>query len=172
MANREPGIWRTIWTLALAGYLLAFFVTKSWTLNTESRWLDVRYVQHRILDPSDVEFSEKTLALYNGSDASKPVYLAINGTVFDVTSRRQTYGPMGAYHFFSGRDASRAFATGCFQTDLTHDMRELTDSQLDAIRGWYRFFDTSKRYWPVGHVVHPPLTGDPPAPCHGRQKPN
>jgi putative protein kinase ArgK-like GTPase of G3E family len=32
------------------------------------------------------------------------------------------YGPGGSYHFFAGRDATRAFVTGCFQEDLTDDL--------------------------------------------------
>lgn len=32
------------------------------------------------------------------------------------------YGPGGSYNFFTGRDATRAFVTGCFQEDLTHDL--------------------------------------------------
>jgi len=32
------------------------------------------------------------------------------------------YGPGGSYNFFTGRDATRAFVTGCFQEDLTPDL--------------------------------------------------
>lgn len=32
------------------------------------------------------------------------------------------YGPGGNYNFFAGRDATRAFVTGCFQEDLTPDL--------------------------------------------------
>ena len=34
-----------------------------------------------------------------------------------------TYGPGGSYHFFAGRDAARAFLTGCFDTDSVPDLR-------------------------------------------------
>jgi hypothetical protein len=49
--------------------------------------------------------------------------VAVNGTVFDVSANRMIYGPGGGYNFFAGRDATRAFVTGCFKEDLTADMR-------------------------------------------------
>ena len=63
------------------------------------------------------------LALYNGTSPDLPVLLALNGTIYDVSAGRRVYGPGGMYHFFSGRDATRAFVTGCFQEDLTGDLR-------------------------------------------------
>ncbi|MCJ1310337.1 hypothetical protein MMC25_004001 [Agyrium rufum] len=70
-----------------------------------------------------VLLTDSELLLYNGTRPSLPIYLALNGTIYDVSTSPQTYGPGGSYHFFAGRDASRAFVTGCFQTDLTPDMR-------------------------------------------------
>jgi predicted heme/steroid binding protein len=61
--------------------------------------------------------------LYNGEDPKKPIYLALNGTIYDVSAGKTTYGPGGSYHHFAGRDAARAFITGCFAEDLTADLR-------------------------------------------------
>ncbi|KAL1634626.1 hypothetical protein SLS58_010621 [Diplodia intermedia] len=70
------------------------------------------------------------LSAYDGSDPSKPIYLALNGTIYDVTPGRHFYGPGGGYHFFAGRDAARAFVTGCFDTDLTPDLRGAEDMYI------------------------------------------
>jgi len=58
------------------------------------------------------------------------VTLMSSGDVYDVSSNRRIYGPGGGYEFFAGRDAARAFVTGCFKEDLTHDIRGLDPSQL------------------------------------------
>ncbi len=67
--------------------------------------------------------SPHELSLHNGTAPLLPIYLAINSTIFDVSASPHTYGPGGSYHVFAGRDATRAFVTGCFQTDLTGDLR-------------------------------------------------
>ncbi|KAK2002489.1 cytochrome b5-like Heme/Steroid binding domain-containing protein [Colletotrichum falcatum] len=81
------------------------------------------------------------LLQYDGSDPEKPIYLAINHTIFDVSANPRIYGPGGSYNVFAGRDASRGFVTGCFMDDRTPDMRgveemflPLDDPEID--RNW------------------------------------
>jgi predicted heme/steroid binding protein len=80
------------------------------------------------------------LSAYDGSDPKKPIYLAINHTIYDVTAGARMYGPGGSYHHFAGCDASRAYVTGCFAEDRTPDMRgaeemylPLDDSRVDRL---------------------------------------
>ena len=63
------------------------------------------------------------LQRYDGTDPKLPIYLAINGSIFDVSASPSRYGPGGSYHFFAGHDASRAYVTGCFAEDITWDLR-------------------------------------------------
>lgn len=37
-------------------------------------------------------FTEEQLALYDGSDPTKPVYLGLDGIVYDVSHNKRTYG--------------------------------------------------------------------------------
>lgn len=67
--------------------------------------------------------TDAQLSLYNGTSPALPILLGLNGSIYDVSASPQTYGPGGAYHFFAGRDAVRAFVTGCFDSDLNGDLR-------------------------------------------------
>ncbi|KAF1980300.1 cytochrome b5 [Bimuria novae-zelandiae CBS 107.79] len=70
-----------------------------------------------------VSLTDDELLAYDGTDPDKPIYLALNGTIYDVSISPATYGPGGSYHFFAGRDAARAFLTGCFDVDAVPDLR-------------------------------------------------
>lgn len=74
--------------------------------------------------------TDTELALYDGSDLSKPIYVGLNGSIYDVSASPHTYGPGGGYSFFAGRDAARAFITGCFAEDLTPDLRGVEDMYI------------------------------------------
>jgi predicted heme/steroid binding protein len=70
-----------------------------------------------------IYLSDADLAIYDGTDPKRPIYVGLNGSIYDVSASPHTYGPGGSYHFFAGRDAARAFLTGCFAADLTPDLR-------------------------------------------------
>jgi len=143
--------------LALAGK----FFTGSYTWEHRSKWLQVKTYwpqQNQRL------FSEKFLTTFNGEDG-KPLYLAIDGNVYDVT-KGKAYQPGGSYHHFVGIDAARAFGTGCFQTHRTHDLRGLDEQELAGVEHWKKFYLEHKDYFKVGKVIHPPIDPASPIPEH------
>jgi predicted heme/steroid binding protein len=70
-----------------------------------------------------VVLTDVELAQYDGRNASLPIYLGLDGKIYDVTAGRLTYGPGGPYNHFAGKDAVRAFVTGCFDEDSNPDLR-------------------------------------------------
>ena len=83
-----------------------------------------------VVQEPPIELTPEELTAYDGTDPSKPIYLAINGSIFDVTPGARIYGPGGSYHWFAGCDASRAYVTGCFAEDRTPDMRGVEEMFL------------------------------------------
>lgn len=53
------------------------------------------------------KFTLAELARYNGGDSTLPIYLALDGYVYDVTKGREFYQVGGPYHDLAGRDASK-----------------------------------------------------------------
>ncbi|CAD6187989.1 unnamed protein product [Caenorhabditis auriculariae] len=98
----------------------------------------------KILTPEQLKF-------FDGTRDSKPIYLAILGRVYDVNKGKKHYGVGGGYHFFSGRDATRAFVTGDFSEEgLTDSTEGLSHEDLLGIRDWLSFYE--KDYSIVGVV--------------------
>lgn len=57
--------------------------------------------------PQDDPISVAELAKFDGSDPSKPIYVAIKGRVYDVSAKTEMYGKGSGYNVFAGKDASR-----------------------------------------------------------------
>ncbi|RAK78448.1 putative heme/steroid binding domain protein [Aspergillus fijiensis CBS 313.89] len=113
---------RVLATLVIASCGLSYYMTSSESLLWGYRpWFTRLPVLMRFLQ-GPLTLTPAQLALYNGTDPTLPLYLSVNGTVFDVSANPLVYGPGGHYNFFVGRDATRAFVTGCFQEDLTSDL--------------------------------------------------
>jgi predicted heme/steroid binding protein len=104
------------------------------------------------------------LAQYDGSDPKKPIYLSIKGRVYDVSAGPGYYGKGGSYHYFAGKDASRAYITGCFETHLTHDLRGLSAQELTGLDTWMDFYEKSEKYFYVGRVQFEPIPENAPLP--------
>ncbi|EED79913.1 predicted protein, partial [Postia placenta Mad-698-R] len=101
--------------------------------------------------PRDDPITLEELKQYDGSDPSKPIYVAIKGTVFDVSHKRDTYGPGKSYNLFTGKDASRALGMSSLkEEDAISDYSTLSEADTKTLNDWHSFF--SKRYNIVGNV--------------------
>ncbi|KAF8204831.1 cytochrome b5-like heme/steroid binding domain-containing protein [Pholiota molesta] len=146
--------------IALAGK----FFTGSYTWENRSKWLQL----NTYWPTNQLLFSERLLAEYNGQNG-RPLYLAIDGDVYDV-SQGKAYQEGGSYHHFVGTDAARAFGTGCFKDHRTHDIRGMTEAELRGLAHWKKFYAEHKDYIKVGRVVHPPIDPATPIPEHCEPK--
>ncbi|EFW18716.1 hypothetical protein D8B26_005534 [Coccidioides posadasii str. Silveira] len=114
-------IFRFLCLILIASLGLSYFLTgdsitwgfKPWF----TRW---SVLVRRLRGP--VLLTPSELSLYNGTSPDLPIYISVNHTIYDVSASPHLYGPGGGYSFFAGRDATRAFITGCFQDDLTSDL--------------------------------------------------
>ncbi|KAI0878503.1 hypothetical protein GGS24DRAFT_396656 [Hypoxylon argillaceum] len=109
-------------------YLISNGETFTWGMKHPPKYLQTDWWKAKFRGPLYLTPAE--LATYDGTDETKPLYLAINGTIFDVSSNRRTYGPGGSYRYFAGVDAARSYVTGCFAEDRTADMRGVEDMYL------------------------------------------
>lgn len=166
--------------LIILNFSLSYFVTGTPFWGHTTRLTNPRYLSHLFRTTISTTgggigfnegklpvFSESELSFFDGApehantvgDEPYTILLALNGTVYDVSDSPQTYGPLGPYHIFAGRDAARAFVTGCFRSPdhLTHDLRGLDpESTLQTLAGWHRFFNdgSNGKYWKVGTLKH------------------
>ncbi|GAA5910777.1 hypothetical protein JCM6882_002075 [Rhodosporidiobolus microsporus] len=150
-------------------------LTNSWTFGYEGKWSNPKQIYSLLFHPKPLVLSEQQLSFHDGRNPAYPLYIAIDGDVFDVSDGgMRSYGPGGAYHVFAGKDAARAYVTGCFETHLTHDLRGFTEKDMATLDNWKKFYGSHAKYHKVGTVVHAPI--DPsspvPEPCNqGKSQP-
>ncbi|KAI0708911.1 progesterone binding protein [Cerioporus squamosus] len=121
--------------------------------------------QADLAPPKDDPFTLEQLKAFDGTDPSKPIYVAIKGTVFDVTRKADTYGKGKSYNLFAGKDASRALGMSSLKPeDAVSDYSTLSEGDMKTLNDWFDFF--SKRYNIVGKVIDlpPPAPASEPAP--------
>lgn len=99
-----------------------------------------------------MELTAQQLKAYDGTDPSKPIYVAIKGRIFDVTTGNSFYGPGGAYCMFAGKDASRALAKmSKNEEDVTPSLDGLSEKEMGVLTDWEKKFEA--KYPIVGTVI-------------------
>ncbi|KAF7191539.1 Membrane steroid-binding protein 2 [Pseudocercospora fuligena] len=93
----------------------------SW-VNEKYPWIDTSLNRPRSSVPvfgaqaqevtGKLSLTEEELKAYDGTDSEKPIYLGINGTIFDVSASPAFYGPGGHYNHFVGKDATLYLENG------------------------------------------------------------
>nr|XP_033795653.1 neudesin isoform X3 [Geotrypetes seraphini] len=68
------------------------------------------------------------------SQAGQPIYMAVKGVVFDVTSGKEFYGKDAPYNALTGKDSTRGVAKMSLDpADLTQDTTGLTQDELKSL---------------------------------------
>jgi membrane-associated progesterone receptor component len=99
-----------------------------------------------------MDFTADQLLQYNGTNPSNPIYVALKGRVFDVTTGKSFYGPGGSYAMFAGKDASRALAKmSKNDEDISSSLHGLTEKEIGVLDDWEKKFEA--KYPVVGSVV-------------------
>ncbi|KAI8871897.1 cytochrome b5 [Ramicandelaber brevisporus] len=148
--------------LVILNFLASAVITDSffWGIsNYYTNWRNYLPIKPITLTPSQ-------LAAFDGANPTKPIYIAVDGDIFDVSEGFMHYAEGGPYSMFAGKDVARAFATGCLRDPehLTHDTRGLNEDQLKSLEGWKEFYSNHGTYWKVGKVIHPEIKADQPIP--------
>ncbi|KAG9399116.1 hypothetical protein AC1031_012074 [Aphanomyces cochlioides] len=99
-------------------------------------------------------FTLEELRVFNGEN-DKPIYIAIKGVVYDVSRKRDFYGPGEGYHLFAGREAARALAKMSFEpADLDNtDISDLSFMEKEILKDWIEKFTDYNAYPIVGRVL-------------------
>jgi len=106
-------------------------------------------------------FSLAQLRYFNGEkdekyDDIKPVYISLNGIVFNVTKGKDFYGPGGPYDIFSGRECGAALAKMSFSNEHLDDISacsNLNAGEKEILEEWIQKFTYYKCYPIVGRLV-------------------
>ena len=111
--------------------------------------------EEKEIDPPR-NFTQKQLIYFDGkkdekTKEEKPVYLSVNGIVFDVSDGRSFYGADGPYENFAGHECGVALAKMSFETEHLDDLKgckDLNFGEKEELDGWVEKF-TYYRHYPV-----------------------
>ena len=86
----------------------------------------------------------------------KPIYLSLNGTVFDCSKGRDFYGPGGPYAMFAGHECGVSLAKMDFDKTYIDDLAgvaKLNFGEKNTLDEWIEKFTHFKPYPKMGRLV-------------------
>lgn len=125
-----------------------------------------------LADANDVgmhSLTSEELAEFDGrylpdSPERAPLYLSIRGRIYDVSAAWSFYGPGKTYFGLVGRDATRAFCTGCLDEPcLISSLEGLTEAQRREADRWVELYEHHDKYSLVGALREASVLDEPPA---------
>ena len=105
-------------------------------------------------------FTAKQLLYFDGKPDKdgddKPVYLSVNGIVFDMSTGRNFYGPGGPYEAFAGHECGVALAKMSFDKEHLDNLEgcaKLNFGEKTELDNWIEKFQYYRNYPIVGRLV-------------------
>ena len=88
-------------------------------------------------------YTEAELRSYDGVGADRPILLAADGKVFNVTRGQHFYGEDNCYHALAGKDATRLLAKGILRAESEEEAtKPLQDHELATLKEWVELYET------------------------------
>lgn len=87
--------------------LITFGVSFVLIYNQQSQQIIKSKQQQASQDQALPVFSLEQLTKFDGTDPNLPIYIGLNGYVYDVTSGKKFYQTGGTYHYLAGKDSSQ-----------------------------------------------------------------
>eukprot|EP00935_MAST-01C_sp_MAST-1C-sp1_P001074 g1074.t1 len=116
--------------------------------------------------PNATIYTLAKLSLYNGTDPSLPILLAVAGHVLDVSSASQFFGPGASRSVWAGKEISRALALqSAKEEDINSEVGDLSAEQLEVLERRIDYF--LGRFPKVGVVMPASSREQQPPPVSG-----
>jgi len=120
------------------------FTTTSSSLTSTSLNTDTENNNYELSPEGLRYYTLEELRKYDGNNPDLPIYLGMNGDIFDVTEKgKQFYGKNAAYQIFAGKDATRALTLGSLDDKDIYertDTDDFNEQQLKALKEQHDFY--------------------------------
>ncbi len=108
------------------------------------------------------DFTVAQLKEFTGTSKKFPLYVALLGDVYDVSSSSDLYGKDMPFHCYAGKDASLAMAQNSCDASFflesplnQHQVKDLDDKVQKTLNEWIKVFQLEFKYPIVGKVSAP-----------------